>query len=429
MTNITFDDLDEGTRQVMTASGRGKLEWASSRMVVLERLGSEIRERGHLSGKRIAMSLHPEAKTGVLALTLARAGAHVRLTTCNPLSTDDEVSLALVKFDVSPGTLEVRARKGIARDEYYSALNWALDMSPQIVIDDGGDLVRLLHTERRDLLKDVLGGCEETTTGIHRLKAMAAEGRLEFPMMDVNDCAMKHLFDNRYGTGQSTLDGIMTATNLCIAGMEAVVAGYGWCGKGIAMRLKGMGAIVTVTEVDPVKAVEAVMDGFRVRRMEDASRTASLIITATGCCDIVGENIIKCLPDGCILANSGHFDNEIDVSYLRRTAVSVKRSRRHVEDLHMPDGRRLHLLSEGRLVNLAAGQGHPVEIMDMSFAIQAAGAELIAIDGSKLPKDVVPFPEELDRRIAVLKLSAMGHSIDVLTSEQERYLTSWEDGT
>jgi adenosylhomocysteinase len=214
MPSITFEELDEGTKQAMTASGRGKLEWASSRMVVLRKLGSEIMGRGHLSGKRIAMSLHPEAKTGVLALTLARAGAIVRLTTCNPLSTDDEVSLGLKTFNVAPGTLEVRARKHIDRVEYYSALNWALDISPQIVIDDGGDLVRLLHTERRDLLKEVLGGCEETTTGIIRLKAMAAEGRLEFPMMDVNDCAMKHLFDNRYGTGQSTLDGIMTATNL-----------------------------------------------------------------------------------------------------------------------------------------------------------------------------------------------------------------------
>ncbi|MGA1873946.1 MAG: adenosylhomocysteinase [Thermoplasmatota archaeon] len=287
MTEWDFSDLPDEDRKELLLRGSDRLEWARSHMFVLHTLGREIGERGHLMGRKISMALHTEAKTGVLAMTLAKCGAHVRLASCNPLSTDDRVALALQNAEVDPGILEVRARRGIDTDDYYGALNWALDLKPHIVIDDGGDLVKLLHTERKELLPDILGGCEETTTGIIRLKALQADNALLFPMMDVNNCAMKHLFDNRYGTGQSTIDGILNATNLTIAGMRVIVAGYGWCGRGIAMRLKGLGAIVTISEVDPVKGVEAAMDGFRVSSMEEAAHEADMIITATGCKDVV----------------------------------------------------------------------------------------------------------------------------------------------
>jgi len=415
---VEYDDLME--------RGKNRLQWARTHMPVLHILGHEILDRGVLAGKKIAMALHTEAKTGILAQTLAGCGAQVRLASCNPLSTDDPVALALQHEDVSPGSLEVRARYGESGERYYEALNWALDLKPDIVIDDGGDLVKILHTDRDDLIPDILGGCEETTTGIIRLRALQAEGKLRFPVMDVNDCNMKHLFDNRYGTGQSTMDGILNATNLTIAGMRVVVAGYGWCGKGIAMRLKGLGANITVSEVDPVKGVEAAMDGFRVRDLSDSCTEANMVLTATGCKDVVSRDIINKLPDGCILANSGHFDNEIDVRYLE-TFPSF-RAREHVKGYKLKD-KTVYLLSEGRLVNLASGQGHPVEIMDMSFAIQAAGAEFIAMNGRDLPKEVIRFPEGLDQRIAFLKLQNMGYSTAELSEEQKRYLSSWEEGT
>ena len=408
----------------LVEEGRRKLEFARSRMPVIKALGDEIKEKGTLRDVPVSMALHTEAKTGILALTLAEAGAKVRLTSCNPLSTDDSVVQALQ----NTGKLKVNAKYGQTREDYYKSLNWALDQRPQVVIDDGGDLVRLLHTERRDLLKHVKGGCEETTTGIIRLKALQSEGGLEFPMMDVNNCLMKHLFDNRYGTGQSTMDGILTATNTAIAGMRCVVAGYGWCGRGIAMRLQGLGGRVTVCEVDPVKAVEAAMDGFGVAKMKDACRDAGLIVTATGCKEVVNERILYLLPDGVILANSGHFDNEIDVKSLELLSERTKTSREHVRSFEI-EGRSIHLLSEGRLVNLAAGQGHPIEIMDLSFALQAAGAEMIASKGDTLPNEVIPFPPEIDQRIAFLKLEAMGYSIDDLTESQIIYLSSWEEGT
>jgi adenosylhomocysteinase len=416
---LLFEDLNEEERSSLIEKGSRRLEWALSFMPVLSTLSSEIKEKGTLKGIGIAMALHTEAKTGVLALSLAEAGARVRLTSCNPLSTDDSVSLALMKKGI-----DVRARHGESREDYYRALNWALDMEPQVIIDDGGDLLKLIHTERRELLGKVLGGCEETTTGIIRLKAMEREGKLEIPMMNVNDCAMKHFFDNRYGTGQSTMDGILNATNLTIAGRKVSVAGYGWCGKGIAMRLKGLGAVVTISEVDPVKAVEAVHDGFNVKSLKEAAPEADMIITATGCKDVVNREIIRDLKDNCTLANSGHFDNEIDVSHLRK--FSSCRTREHVETFDI-NGKRINLLSEGRLVNLASGQGHPVEIMDMSFAIQMAGAEMIARGG--LPKGVIDFPDELDRKIALIKLRSMGATIDTLTDEQKDYLSSWEEGT
>jgi adenosylhomocysteinase len=370
------------------------------------------------------MALHTEAKTGVLALTLARAGANVRLTSCNPLTTDDDIPEALGTFPTGKGSLSVRAKRGQTRDEYYDALNWALDQSPDIIIDDGGDLARIVHSERPDLLKCLKGGCEETTTGVNRLRALHKQGLLRIPMIDINDCMMKHLFDNRYGTGQSTLDGVLSATNRSIASMKCVVAGYGWCGRGISLRLKAMGAQVTVTEVDPVKAVEAAMDGHRVQRMEDASTDADLIITATGCRDVVHRSIIDGLKDGCMVANAGHFDNEIDVSYLREKPSFIARP--DVQGFKVAKGV-VFLLAEGRLVNLVAGQGHPVEIMDLSFSLQAAGAEHLV--KNRLPPGVHPLPEEIDRRVAEIKLGSLSYGLDVLTEEQSRYLASWDEGT
>ncbi len=424
--NDPFASIDAETRQMLLEKGRKRIEWAMVHMSVLAEIGKRISSSENLKGIRISMALHTEAKTGVLAVILARSGAHVRLASCNPLSTDDSVALALGEVDVSPGTLEVRAKHGQEKNEYYDALNWSLDQGPHIVIDDGGDLIRLLHTERRELLEGIMGGCEETTTGIIRLKALQREGKLMFPVMDVNNADMKHLFDNRYGTGQSTLDGILSATNLTVAGMRVVVAGYGWCGRGISMRFKGMGANVTVTEIDPIKGVEAVMDGFRVMPMEGACLDADLIITATGCRDVVPRQVIEKLPDGCMLANSGHFDNEIDTAYLEEKESFEARSEVTAYDIN---GRTIYLLSRGRLVNLVAGQGHPVEIMDMSFAMQALGCELIAERGSEMEKEVVPFPHELDEEVALIKLSSIGYSVDELTDEQRIYLDSWEEGT
>ncbi|MFW3145804.1 MAG: adenosylhomocysteinase [Thermoplasmatota archaeon] len=418
---MRWDFSDIENRNELIIHGTARLDWAQRHMPVLEALGREIAERGAIRGMKIAMALHTEAKTGVLARKLSAAGANIRLASCNPLSTDDRVAAALQTEGI-----EVKARKGIGRDDYYSALNWTLDMEPDIIIDDGGDLVRLLHTERTELLHNILGGCEETTTGVIRLRAMQKDGRLKFPVMDVNDCAMKHLFDNRFGTGQSTLDGILNATNLTIAGMRITVCGYGWCGRGIASRLKGMGANVTVSEVDPVRAVEAAMDGFNVQSLELSAPSANMIITATGCKHVVSSEVIDNLPDGCLLANSGHFDNEIDVGYLR-TLPSFA-AREHVTGYHLGE-KTLFLLSEGRLVNLAAGQGHPVEIMDMSFAIQAAGVEIIALKGRELPPEVIPFPVELDQRIARLKLTSMNYSTSTLTEDQKKYLESWTEGT
>ncbi|MFO8051847.1 MAG: adenosylhomocysteinase [Thermoplasmatota archaeon] len=407
--------------------GDARLQWARSHMPVLRTLGKEIEKRGVLRGKRIAMALHTEAKTGILAQTLAGCGAEVRLASCNPLSTDDSVSFALGRQEIEGvGSLKVRARKGESREMYYQGLNWALDLKPHIVIDDGGDLVRLLHTERSEMLPGVLGGCEETTTGIIRLKALEREGKLKFPVMNVNDCDMKHLFDNRYGTGQSTMDGVLNATNLTIAGKDVVVCGYGWCGKGIAMRMKGMGACVTVSEIDPVKAVEASMDGMKVCSLKDHASKADMVITSTGCKDVVSREILDELKDGCILANSGHFDNEIDTEYLN--GLPNYTAREHVT-AHELNGNTIYLLSEGRLVNLASGQGHPVEIMDMSFAIQAAGAEMIASEGAELPRSVIDFPRELDEKIARLKLELDGRSLSTLTREQAEYLSSWQEGT
>ncbi|HLA47091.1 MAG TPA: adenosylhomocysteinase [Thermoplasmata archaeon] len=401
-----------------------RLEWARAHMPVLRAVREALVASKALKGLRIGMALHTEAKTGVLALSLQEAGAKVRLASCNPLSTDDSVAAALnEKFG-----LETYAKKWETTDQYYENLNKVLDLKPDLVIDDGADLIYLLHTKRRELLRGIRGGNEETTTGVIRLRAMAKDGKLELPVIDVNDAKMKHLFDNRYGTGQSTMDGIMTATNLLIAGKTFVVAGYGWCGRGIAARAKGLGANVIVTEVDPVKAIEAAMDGFRVMPMAEAVTVADFIVSATGVKDIVTEPHFSSMKDGCVLANAGHFDNEVSKTDLERIGKR-RRVREFVDEYALPDGKRLYLLAEGRLVNLAAGQGHPVEIMDMSFAIQALCAEHLARHATSLPKQVVPVPVEIDDRVARLKLAAMSMSLDTTSPEQRRYLESWTEGT
>ncbi len=401
--------------------GEKKLEWAKEHMDVLSSIAQRFSREKPFKGLKIGMALHVEAKTGILALTLREGGAKVRLASCNPLSTDNDVVGALQDM-----RLEVFARKGETREEYYENLYHVLEMEPDIIIDDGGDLTTLLHTEYTDI--PIMGGNEETTTGVLRLKVMKKKGILRFPMFDVNDAKMKHLFDNRYGTGQSVLDGIMSATNLSIAGKTVVVAGYGWCGRGVAMRMRGMGANVIVTEVNPVKAIEARMDGFRVMKMIHAAEEADMIITTTGMKDVVREEHFNVMKDGCILANAGHFDNEINKNALNNLAKRKREIRRYVEEYDLGD-KKLYLLGDGRLINLVAGQGHPVEIMDMSFSIQALTAEYIAKNHEKLEERVYPVPEEIDYKVARLKLKAMNIEIDELTEEQKRYLEEWKEGT
>ena len=394
-------------------------------MDVLNQIGQEIKDNGTLDGLKIGMALHVEAKTGILALTLQEAGAKVRLASCNPLSTDDSVAIALNE----EYGLETYAKKGEDRDEYYSNLENVLAIDPELTIDDGGDLIYLLHTSHRDKLARVIGGNEETTTGIIRLKAMEAEGKLEYPVFAVNNAQMKYLFDNRYGTGQSTFDGVLTATNLTIAGNIFVVAGYGWCGRGIAMRAQGLGANVIVTEIDPVKAVEARMDGFRVMPMSEAVKEADFIVSVTGCKDVVSKKHFNDIKDGCVLANSGHFDNEISKADLDEITVSKTVVREFVEEYKLNNGKRVYLLGEGRLVNLAVGQGHPVEIMDMSFAIQAGCAERIITHKDELQPKVYDVPSDMDEKVARLKMKALGVEIDSLTEAQISYLNDWQEGT
>ena len=405
--------------------GARRLEWAREHMPVLAAIREDLKRSGILKGVRIGMALHTEAKTGVLALSLREAGARVRLASCNPLSTDDSVTAALQEVH----GLDVYARKWQTTKEYYESLHKVLDLEPDLVIDDGADLMLLLHTKRAELLDGVQGGNEETTTGVIRLRAMAKEGKLRVPVIDVNDAEMKHLFDNRYGTGQSTFDGIMTATNLLVAGKAFVVAGYGWCGRGIAARAKGLGARVIITEIDPVRALEATMDGFEVLPMAKAARLADFIVSATGCKDVVTAKHFPLLKDGVVLANAGHFDNEISKADLDQVAKARRRVREFVDEYVLPGGKRAHLLAEGRLVNLAAGQGHPVEIMDMSFSIQAACAGHLARTAKGLTPGVYPVPETIDDRVARLKLKALRIQVDRLTPTQRAYLESWSEGT
>ena len=411
---ITMSDIKDIN---LAQSGWDKINWVKSYMPVLNIINEEFSRTKPFAGKKIAMSIHLEAKTAYLALTLKAGGAEVWVTGCNPLSTQDDVAAALA----SDG-FEVNAWRGVDDATYEKHLKKTLSVCPDLMIDDGGDLTNLLHGECAAYRKNLLGGGEETTTGIHRLFARQARGELCFPMIDVNDADCKHLFDNRYGTGQSTLDGIMNSTNLVIAGKNVVVAGYGWCGKGVSMRAKGMGARVIVTEVDPVRAIEAVMDGFAVMPMDEAAKLGDLFITVTGCSDVIRREHFEVMKDGALLANSGHFDVEIDKTALAELAEEQWQRKPNIVGYRMKDGRIINLLAEGRLVNLAAGNGHPAEIMDMSFALQAKCLEYVALNGKSLENKVYQVPAEIDSEVARLKLASMGADIDTLSDEQKAYL-------
>ncbi len=403
--------------------GYRKIEWAERHMNVLAKIREEFRREKPLEGFRIGMALHVEAKTAVLVKTLIAGGADVAITGCNPLSTQDDVAEALRDMGI-----KCFARRGMSREEYYEALNKVIDTKPDIIVDDGADLIFLLHGERSDWAEKVLGASEETTTGVIRLRAMEREGVLKFPVIAVNDAYTKYLFDNRYGTGQSTWDGIFRATNVLIAGKNVVVAGYGWCGRGIAMRAKGLGANVIVTEVDEIRALEAVMDGFRVMPMEEAAKIGDIFITATGNINVIREEHFKVMKDGAILANAGHFNVEISIPDLEKLSKRVRQIRDYVTEYDLGD-KKLYLVAEGRLVNLVVGDGHPIEVMDMSFSDQALAVKYIAENHEKLERKVYMLPEELDRKVARLKLETMGVKIDKLTEEQIKYLSDWRHGT
>ena len=405
----------------LAPSGHDKINWVASYMPILNTIKADFEKNQPFKGLKISMSIHLEAKTAYLAKVLKAGGAEVWVTGCNPLSTQDDVAAALVEDG-----FEVNAWRGVSNEQYEEHLIKTLSLCPDLMIDDGGDLTHLIHGKCRDYAKNLIGGCEETTTGIHRLFARERAGLLDYPMIDVNDADCKHLFDNRYGTGQSTLDGIMNSTNLIIAGKTVVIAGYGWCGKGMAMRAKGMGAIVVVTEIDPIKALEATMDGFSVMPMDEAAKIGDLFVTLTGCKDVIRREHLEVMKDGALLANSGHFDVEIDKIALSEMAVEEWDRKPNIRGYRMPDGRILNLLAEGRLVNLAAGNGHPAEIMDMSFAIQAKGLEYLAKNKGKLENKVYAVPVEIDREVAHLKLRSNGINIDYLSDEQKAYLEAAE---
>ncbi len=405
----------------LAPSGHDKINWVASYMPILNEIKEEFIKNQPFKGLKISMSIHLEAKTAYLAKVLKAGGAEVYVTGCNPLSTQDDVAAALVEDG-----FEVNAWRGVSDEQYKQHLIATLSLCPDLMIDDGGDLTHLIHGECRHLAKNLIGGCEETTTGIHRLFARERAGLLDYPMIDVNDADCKHLFDNRYGTGQSTLDGIMNSTNLIIAGKTVVIAGYGWCGKGMAMRAKGMGAIVVVTEIDPIKALEATMDGFSVMPMDEAAKIGDLFVTLTGCKDVIRREHLEVMKDGALLSNSGHFDVEIDKVALSDMAVEEWDRKPNIRGYRMADGRVLNLLAEGRLVNLAAGNGHPAEIMDMSFAIQAKGLEYLAKNRGKLENKVYAVPAEIDREVAQIKLRANGINIDYLSDEQKAYLAAAE---
>jgi len=401
----------------LAPSGHRKIEWVRRNMPLLRQLEEEFRAEQPFKDVRIALSIHLEAKTAYLCKVLAAGGAEMHVTGSNPLSTQDDVAAALVEDG-----LDIHAWHGATEEEYYTHIAHVLEYDNNVIIDDGGDLVHMLHSRMPERIAHVYGGCEETTTGILRLKAMEREGQLRFPMVMVNDADCKHLFDNRYGTGQSVFDGINRTTNLIVAGKNVVVAGYGWCGKGVAMRAKGMGARVIVTEINPVRAIEAVMDGFDVMPMNEAAGLGDLFITVTGCRDVVGPEAFARMKDGAICCNAGHFDVEVDVAWLREHAVSAEEQRTNIMAYELEDGRRINVLAEGRLVNLAAGDGHPAEIMDMSFAIQALCARWIVMNHGGQNSKLIPVPVDIDREVARRKLATLGKEIDVLTQKQEAYL-------
>lgn len=405
------------TDHSLAPQGETKIEWVSRNMPLLSAIEKDFEKEKPFQGLKIALSIHLEAKTAYLCRVLASGGAQMFVTGSNPLSTQDDVAAALAS-----GTIEVFAHYGASQEQYEEDIIGALSCGPNIIIDDGGDLVSLMHTRFAHLLPNVLGGCEETTTGILRLKAMAKKGELRFPMIMVNEADCKHLFDNRYGTGQSSWDAINRTTNLIVAGKTVVVAGYGWCGRGVAMRAKGLGARVVVTEIDPVKAIEAHMDGFDVMTMDCAAQVGDIFVTVTGCNKVISERHFQNLKDGAILTNAGHFNVEIDMESLEKTAVSKYTARTNIEGYRLKSGRTVFVVAEGRLVNLASGDGHPAEIMDMSFAIQALSAKYIADNMGKLEIGVVEVPKEIDTLVAKRKLDTLGVTIDELTNEQREYM-------
>lgn len=418
---IKFDIKDIG----LAKKGRLRIEWAEQEMPVLRSIKERFSKVKPLKGINIAACLHVTTETANLMETLKAGGAEIHLCASNPLSTQDDVAASLVKNSGIP----VFAIKGEDRKTYYQHIKSALSIKPNITLDDGADLVSTLHMEETALLKNLIGGTEETTTGVIRLRAMAKDGALKYPIIAVNDAYTKYLFDNRYGTGQSTIDGIMRATNRLIAGSIFVVCGYGWCGRGVAMRAKGLGARVIITEVDPLKALEATMDGFEVMPIADAARIGDIFVTATGDINVISKACFKLMKDGAILCNTGHFNVEIDIEALKKISRKRRLIRDYVEEFTLKSGRRLYLLGEGRLINLAAAEGHPSAVMDMSFANQALSVEYLVKNAKRLDNTVFRVPEEIDREIARLKLKALGIDIDRLTTEQKKYLKSWQMGT
>lgn len=415
-------DIKDGK---LAEGGRRKIEWAEREMPVLRMIKQRFEKERPFEGIRMSACLHVTTETANLMKTLQAGGADVVLVASNPLSTQDEVAASLVVHDEIP----VYAIKGEDNITYYKHLEAALAQKPHITMDDGADLVSTLHKEHRDLLTTILGGTEETTTGVIRLRAMSADNALEFPIVAVNDAMTKHFFDNRYGTGQSTIDGIIRATNILLAGKNFVVAGYGWCGRGLASRARGMGSNVIVTEIDPLKALEAVMDGFRVMTMAEAAKVGDIFCTLTGDINVIDQNHFEVMKDGAIVANSGHFNVEINIPALEKISNDKRLVRPFVDQYTLPDGRRIHILGEGRLINLASAEGHPASVMDMSFANQALSAEYMVKNYKTLAKKVYSVPEEIDHEIARLKLEAMGITIDKLTEQQTNYLNSWQEGT
>jgi adenosylhomocysteinase len=405
--------------------GKRKIEWANQQMPVLQLIRKRFIKEQPLKGLRLSACLHVTSETANLAITLRDGGAEVVVCGSNPLSTQDEVAASLVKDYGIP----TYAIKGEDNATYYSHIAAALEHKPQLTMDDGADLVTTLLTKRTDLLSGVIGGTEETTTGVIRLRAMAKDGTLKFPVIAVNDAMTKHFFDNRYGTGQSTIDGILRATNLLLAGLKMVVSGYGWCGRGVALRAKGLGADVIVTEVDPTRALEATMDGYRVMPMREAAKLGDVFVTVTGNKGVLGAEHFQVMKDGAVLANSGHFNVEIDLPALDKLATAKREARPLVEEIQLKDGRKIFVLGEGRLVNLATAEGHPASVMDMSFANQALSAEYMVQHSKELKPQVYSVPEHLDKQIARLKLDSMGIQIDKLSTEQEHYLASWQEGT
>jgi adenosylhomocysteinase len=409
----------------LAESGRRRIQWAEGEMPVLRQVHERFQKEKPFKGLRMSACLHVTTETANLMRTLQAGGAEVVLAASNPLSTQDDVAASLVSHD----EIRVYAIKGEDNETYYKHINAAIDVEPHFTMDDGADLVSTLHKDRRTVLETVQGGTEETTTGVIRLRAMAADGALNYPIIAVNDAMTKHFFDNRYGTGQSTIDGIVRATNILLAGKTFVVAGYGWCGRGLAMRARGMGANVIVTEVDPLAALEAVMDGFRVMPMNDAAELGDIFCSLTGDINVIDHQHFVRMKDGAIVSNSGHFNVEINIPRLEEMATEKRRPREFIDQYILKDGRRINLLGEGRLINLAAAEGHPASVMDMSFANQALSLEWLLKHSDELEKRVYTIPEELDREIARLKLEAMNVMIDKLSKEQIKYLASWEEGT